>query len=151
MFLALIAVSNQLVGAYEGQQIKLECHSEAYPKSINYWTKEKGDIVPQGELRFMEDWRKIGGSYQVYLNGILEGRSFLRLVDGLADSLSNGLTKTLANCLAGTLALKVLMKSNQFACFFFPSIQNQSSFTQHNQANNPACSPHQNFQSCKHF
>lgn len=46
--LFLITVSNQLVGAYEGQQIKLECHSEAYPKSINYWTKEKGDIVPQG-------------------------------------------------------------------------------------------------------
>jgi hypothetical protein len=41
--------ANQLVGAYEGQQIKLECHSEAYPKSINYWTRsERGDIVPQG-------------------------------------------------------------------------------------------------------
>jgi len=45
--------ANQLVGAYEGQQIKLECHSEAYPKSINYWTKEKGDIVPQGELHLL--------------------------------------------------------------------------------------------------
>ena len=44
-----LITANQLVGAYEGQQIKLECHSEAYPKSINYWTKEKGDIVPQGE------------------------------------------------------------------------------------------------------
>lgn len=38
------------MGAYEGQQIKIECHSEAYPKSINYWTKEKGDIVPQGTV-----------------------------------------------------------------------------------------------------
>lgn len=46
---AFVITANQLVGAYEGQQIKLECHSEAYPKSINYWTKEKGDIVPQGE------------------------------------------------------------------------------------------------------
>lgn len=36
----------QLVGAYDDQQITLECHSEAYPKSINYWTRDKGDIIP---------------------------------------------------------------------------------------------------------
>uniref|UniRef100_A0AAG5D493 Ig-like domain-containing protein n=2 Tax=Anopheles atroparvus TaxID=41427 RepID=A0AAG5D493_ANOAO len=35
-------------GAGTGQRMTLECHSEAYPKSINYWTREKGDIVPQG-------------------------------------------------------------------------------------------------------
>lgn len=46
--IAFVITANQLVGAYEGQQIKLECHSEAFPKSINYWMKEKGDIVPQG-------------------------------------------------------------------------------------------------------
>lgn len=44
----MIWVQNQLVGAYEGQRITLECQSEAYPKSINYWTREKGEIVPQG-------------------------------------------------------------------------------------------------------
>lgn len=36
-----------MVGAYEGQQVTLECYSEAYPKSINYWTTENGEIVPQ--------------------------------------------------------------------------------------------------------
>ncbi|RZC39382.1 I-set, Ig 3, and/or ig domain containing protein [Asbolus verrucosus] len=36
----------QLVGAYDGQQITLECHSEAYPKSINYWTRDNGEIIP---------------------------------------------------------------------------------------------------------
>jgi hypothetical protein len=45
----MIWVQNQLVGAHEGQQMTLECHSEAYPKSINYWTREKGDIIAQGE------------------------------------------------------------------------------------------------------
>lgn len=45
----MIWVQNQLVGAYEGQRITLECQSEAYPKSINYWTREKGEIVPQGK------------------------------------------------------------------------------------------------------
>ncbi|GLV45446.1 Dpr-interacting protein eta [Carabus blaptoides fortunei] len=46
-FPPMIWIQNQLVGAYEGQQMTLECHSEAYPRSINYWTREKGEIVPQ--------------------------------------------------------------------------------------------------------
>lgn len=45
----MIWIQNQLVGAYEGQQIILECHSEAFPKSINYWTRDKGEIVPQSK------------------------------------------------------------------------------------------------------
>jgi hypothetical protein len=45
----MIWVQNQLVGAYEGQQMTLECNSEAYPKSINYWTRDKGDIIAQGQ------------------------------------------------------------------------------------------------------
>lgn len=44
----MIWIQNQLVGAVEGQQITLECHSEAYPKSINYWTKDDGNIISQG-------------------------------------------------------------------------------------------------------
>lgn len=44
----MIWIQNQLVGAMEGQQITLECHSEAYPKSINYWTKDDGNIISQG-------------------------------------------------------------------------------------------------------
>jgi hypothetical protein len=46
----MIWIQNQLVGAYEGQKMTLECHSEAYPKSINYWTREKGEIIAQGSL-----------------------------------------------------------------------------------------------------
>jgi hypothetical protein len=46
-----LITANQLVGAYEGQRIQLECHSEAYPKSINYFTRE-GDIIPKGESIF---------------------------------------------------------------------------------------------------
>ncbi|GFG32123.1 hypothetical protein Cfor_12278, partial [Coptotermes formosanus] len=47
-FPPMIWIQNQLVGAHEGQRMTLECHSEAYPKSINYWTREKGDIIAQG-------------------------------------------------------------------------------------------------------
>lgn len=45
-------LQNQLVGAIEGKNITLECATEAYPKTINYWTYEKGDIVPKGMQYF---------------------------------------------------------------------------------------------------
>ncbi|XP_017772270.1 PREDICTED: kazal-type serine protease inhibitor domain-containing protein 1-like [Nicrophorus vespilloides] len=48
-FPPMIWIQNQLVGAIEGQQITLECHSEAYPKSINYWTRDGGNIISQGK------------------------------------------------------------------------------------------------------
>uniref|UniRef100_A0A1B6ED55 Ig-like domain-containing protein n=2 Tax=Clastoptera arizonana TaxID=38151 RepID=A0A1B6ED55_9HEMI len=44
----MIWIQNQLVGVKESHQITLECHSEAYPRSINYWTREKGDIISHG-------------------------------------------------------------------------------------------------------
>ncbi|KAK9504922.1 hypothetical protein O3M35_009089 [Rhynocoris fuscipes] len=47
-FPPMVWIQNQLVGAMEGQQMTLECHSEAYPKSINYWTGEKGEIIAHG-------------------------------------------------------------------------------------------------------
>ncbi|XP_046673788.1 lachesin-like isoform X1 [Homalodisca vitripennis] len=47
-FPPMITIQNQLVGAMLGQSMTLECHSEAYPKSINYWTKDKGDIIAHG-------------------------------------------------------------------------------------------------------
>jgi hypothetical protein len=46
----MIWIQNQLVGAQEGQQMTLECHSEAYPKSINYWTRGQGEIIAQGKI-----------------------------------------------------------------------------------------------------
>ncbi|XP_024085990.1 neurotrimin-like [Cimex lectularius] len=47
-FPPMIWIQNQLVGAMEGEQMTLECNSEAYPKSINYWTSEKGGIISNG-------------------------------------------------------------------------------------------------------
>ncbi|XP_012136049.2 neurotrimin [Megachile rotundata] len=48
-FSPMISIQNQLVGAQEGQKMTLECHSEAFPKSINYWTKENNEIIKTGE------------------------------------------------------------------------------------------------------
>lgn len=42
----MVWIQNQLVGSAIGQKITLECQSEAYPKSINYWMKNDTIITP---------------------------------------------------------------------------------------------------------
>ncbi|XP_055543935.1 lachesin [Wyeomyia smithii] len=44
-FPPMLSIPNQLEGAYIGQDVVLECHTEAYPASINYWTTERGDMI----------------------------------------------------------------------------------------------------------
>ncbi|XP_056637034.1 lachesin-like isoform X2 [Diorhabda sublineata] len=41
----VIHVPNQLVGAPLGTDVTLECNVEAYPKSINYWVRDTGEMV----------------------------------------------------------------------------------------------------------
>ncbi|XP_039287762.1 lachesin isoform X2 [Nilaparvata lugens] len=48
-FPPMLTIPNQLEGAYPGQDVALECHTEAYPTSINYWTTEDGDMIVSGE------------------------------------------------------------------------------------------------------
>lgn len=45
----MIWIQNQLAGAKEGKPLTLECSSEAYPKSINYWTRGNGEIIANGK------------------------------------------------------------------------------------------------------
>lgn len=40
----LIQVPNQLVGAPTGTDVTLQCHVEASPKAINYWTRDSGTV-----------------------------------------------------------------------------------------------------------
>ncbi|CAO1364975.1 unnamed protein product [Diamesa tonsa] len=47
-FPPMVWIQNQLVGSAIGQKISLECQSEAYPKSINYWMKND-TIITQGK------------------------------------------------------------------------------------------------------
>ena len=48
----MLWIPNQLEAAYVGQDVMLECHIEAYPKSINYWTTAKGDMIISGNANF---------------------------------------------------------------------------------------------------
>lgn len=43
----------QLVGACDGQRITLQCNSEAFPTSINYWTGIEGQIISESTSRFI--------------------------------------------------------------------------------------------------
>ncbi|XP_065335418.1 lachesin-like isoform X2 [Cloeon dipterum] len=44
-FHPLIQVPNQLVGAPTNTDVTLQCHVEASPKAINYWTRENGEMI----------------------------------------------------------------------------------------------------------
>ena len=48
----MITVPNQLVGAQESSAVTLECHSEAFPKSINYWTKDNDEIITKDTSKY---------------------------------------------------------------------------------------------------
>ncbi|KAF9418572.1 hypothetical protein HW555_004620 [Spodoptera exigua] len=50
-FPPIMTIQNQLVGAKEGDTVHLDCHSEAFPKSINYWTIND-QIISQSDKRF---------------------------------------------------------------------------------------------------
>jgi len=38
-------IPSQLEAVYRGQDVTIECHSEAFPKSINYWVNNKGAML----------------------------------------------------------------------------------------------------------
>jgi len=44
----VIAVPNQLLGAPIGTDVTLECHVESYPKSINYWVRNRTKMLMDG-------------------------------------------------------------------------------------------------------
>ncbi|XP_069688999.1 lachesin-like isoform X3 [Periplaneta americana] len=54
-FPPMLSIPNQLEGAYVGQDVSLECHTEAYPTSINYWTTERGDMIVSDPVFILGD------------------------------------------------------------------------------------------------
>uniref|UniRef100_A0A0A9X7J6 Lachesin n=3 Tax=Lygus hesperus TaxID=30085 RepID=A0A0A9X7J6_LYGHE len=44
-FRPVIQVPNQLVGTPGGTDVTLQCHVEASPKAINYWTRASGEMI----------------------------------------------------------------------------------------------------------
>ncbi|XP_076356134.1 lachesin-like [Tachypleus tridentatus] len=48
-FPPVLWVPSQLVGAQLWQDVTLDCHTEAYPQSINYWDREDGRMIISNE------------------------------------------------------------------------------------------------------
>lgn len=44
----VIKVPNQLLGAPLGTDVQLECYVEAFPNTINYWVKNRGEMLLNG-------------------------------------------------------------------------------------------------------
>jgi hypothetical protein len=44
----VIKVPNQLLGAPLGTDVQLECFVEAFPNTINYWIKNRGEMLLNG-------------------------------------------------------------------------------------------------------
>uniref|UniRef100_A0A1B6MB79 Ig-like domain-containing protein n=1 Tax=Graphocephala atropunctata TaxID=36148 RepID=A0A1B6MB79_9HEMI len=44
-FPPMLWIPHQLVGAPLGYNVTLECHTEAHPTSLNYWTREDGHMI----------------------------------------------------------------------------------------------------------
>lgn len=47
-FPPVIKVPNQLLGAPLGTDVQLECYVEAFPNTINYWLKNRGEMLLDG-------------------------------------------------------------------------------------------------------
>ncbi|KAH8040378.1 hypothetical protein HPB51_010158 [Rhipicephalus microplus] len=43
----MIWIPNQLIGAPLGGEVVMDCNTEAFPMSINYWTLESGDLIAE--------------------------------------------------------------------------------------------------------
>ncbi|CAH1103656.1 unnamed protein product [Psylliodes chrysocephalus] len=59
-FHPLIQVRNQLVGTPINTDVTLQCHVEASPKAINYWTRESGEMIITNDKYHMTE---ISNSY----------------------------------------------------------------------------------------
>uniref|UniRef100_T1JE33 Ig-like domain-containing protein n=1 Tax=Strigamia maritima TaxID=126957 RepID=T1JE33_STRMM len=48
-FAPMLWIPHQLVGTPRSYETTLECHTEAFPRSINYWMREDGDMIFSNE------------------------------------------------------------------------------------------------------
>ncbi|XP_022117425.1 lachesin-like isoform X1 [Pieris rapae] len=66
-FHPLVQVPNQLVGAPTGTDVNLQCHVEASPKAINYWTRENGEMIITNDKYQMSEISNSAYSVQMRL------------------------------------------------------------------------------------
>ncbi|KAK9881098.1 hypothetical protein WA026_014441 [Henosepilachna vigintioctopunctata] len=63
-FAPLIKVPNQLLGAPLNTDVQLECYVEAFPNTINYWIKNRGEMLINGSKYTIREERS---GYKVFM------------------------------------------------------------------------------------
>jgi hypothetical protein len=51
----MLWIPHQLVGAPIGYSVALECFTEAHPTSLNYWTREDGNMIHESNKYHAEN------------------------------------------------------------------------------------------------
>ncbi|XP_021921564.1 lachesin-like isoform X1 [Zootermopsis nevadensis] len=63
-FAPVVKVPNQLLGAPLGTDVQLECYVEAFPNTINYWVKNRGEMLLDGPKYSIRENRS---TYKVFM------------------------------------------------------------------------------------
>lgn len=65
----MIWVPNQLIGASVGDEVGMECATEAFPLSLNYWTKEDSFMIVNSDKFKMSNTEN---SYKVNMKLVIK-------------------------------------------------------------------------------
>ncbi|XP_069677292.1 lachesin-like [Periplaneta americana] len=82
-FAPVVKVPNQLLGAPLGTDVQLECYVEAFPNTINYWVKNRGEMLLDGPKYSIRENRS---AYKVFMWLVI--RSFGRTDIGTYNCVS---------------------------------------------------------------
>ncbi|CAG9855186.1 unnamed protein product [Phyllotreta striolata] len=104
-FAPSVYIQYQLIGAYDDQQVTLECFSQAFPKSINYWTKETGEIIPHSN-KFVPEIIEDG--YKVHM------KLRIKLLDPKDYGIYKCISKNSLGEMEGTINVYRLTNPNQY-------------------------------------
>ncbi|XP_042873394.1 lachesin-like [Penaeus japonicus] len=68
-FPPMLWIPNQLEGARLGSTTVLECNTEAFPRSINYWTNHKGEMIAAAGTKY--DTMTKEDTYKTYMRLVI--------------------------------------------------------------------------------
>ncbi|KAK8385615.1 hypothetical protein O3P69_016413 [Scylla paramamosain] len=59
-FSPVVKADNQLIGSPIGKNVEIECHVEAYPRAVNYWERDNGEMLLDGSVEEVQATRDSG-------------------------------------------------------------------------------------------
>ncbi|XP_050724957.1 neurotrimin-like isoform X2 [Eriocheir sinensis] len=68
-FPPMLWIPNQLEGARRGESATLQCNTEAFPRSINYWTNHRGEMIAATGTRYETTTKE--ESYKTYMKLVI--------------------------------------------------------------------------------